>query len=286
MSKNTMISIARVKNFDVSELLKYIVLFLITAIVIVPWMIIVLSSFKTLPEIGQLKPLSLPHTLYLGNYVSTFKKAKILLALANTYTIASVSVVINVILGAMTSYIITRFDFKGKRIVMALFLIAMVIPFYTIEVARFSLIKDMGLYNTLFAPILIYIGADMMQIFVYKQFIDKVSVSLDESAMIEGASYLTIFLRVIFPLILPAAATLAIIKFVDITNDMYIPYLYIPSDKFRTLSTALMLYAGDRTIDWASLSACIIWVMIPTLTVYLFFQKYILAGITAGAVKE
>lgn len=130
----------------------------------------------------------------------------------------------------------------------------------------------MGLYNTLFAPILIYIGADMMQIFVYKQFIDKISVSLDESAMMEGASYLTIFLKVIFPLILPAASTLAIIKFVDITNDMYIPYLYIPSDQYRTLSTALMLYAGDRSVDWASLSACIIWNMIPTLTAFLLYM--------------
>ena len=104
--------------------------------------------------------------------------------------------------------------------------------------------------------------------------------------MIEGASYLTIFFKIILPLIRPAIATLAIIKFVDITNDMYIPYLYIPSDKFRTLSTALMTYSGDRSVDWASLSACIIWVMIPTLTAYLFFQKYILAGITAGSVKE
>lgn len=286
MSNNTNI-FARVKRkFGGYELIKYVVLSIITAIVIIPWLIILLSAFKTLPEIGQLKPLSLPNTLYLDNFISTFEKAKILLALANTYTIASISVIINVVLGAMVSYIITRFDFAGKRLVMSLFLVAMVIPFYTIEVARFSLIKDIGLYNTLFAPILIYIGADMMQIFVYKQFIDKVSVSLDESAMIEGASYLTIFIKVIFPLIIPAAATLAIIKFVDITNDMYIPYLYIPSDKFRTLSTALMLYAGDRTIDWASLSACIIWVMMPTLVIYLFFQKYILAGITAGAVKE
>jgi multiple sugar transport system permease protein len=286
MSYNTKSNAIGIKRFHLNQLLKYVVLIIITMIVIVPLMIIVLSAFKTLPEISQMKPLSLPKKLYLGNFIETFKKAKIILALTNTFIIAGISVVINVFLGAMTSYIISRFDFKGKKIVMALFLVAMIIPFYTIEVARFGLIRDIHLYNTLFAPILIYIGADMMQIFVYKQYIDKVSVSLDESAMIEGASYITIFFKVIFPLVIPAAATLAIIKFVDITNDMYIPYLYIPSDKFRTLSTALMLFAGDRSIDWGSISACIIWVMIPTLTVYLFFQKYILAGITAGAVKE
>lgn len=273
-------------KFGQTGFFQYLVMGVITLIVFVPLLIIVLASLKTLPEISQMTPLALPHSFYLGNFRETFVKAKIILSLFNSLTIALSSVIINALMGAMAAFIIARFDFKFKKVVLGMFLVAMVIPFYTVEVARFQLIKEMGLYNTLYAPILIYIGADMMQIFLYKQYIDKISVSLDESAMLDGASYFKIFSKIVFPLIMPAVATLAIIKFVDITNDMYIPYLYIPSDKFRTLTTTLMTFAGDRSVNWASISACIIWILIPTLLVYFSFQKYILKGITAGSIKE
>lgn len=265
---------------------QYLVMGFITLVVFLPLLIIVLASLKTLPEISQMTPWALPQSFYLGNFAETFVKAKIVLSLINSLIIALSSVIINAVIGAMAAFILARFDFKFKNMVLGMFLVAMVIPFYTVEIARFQLIKSMGLYNTLVAPILIYIGADMMQIFVYKQYMDKISVSLDESAMLDGASYLRIFTGIIFPLIIPAVATLAIIKFVDITNDMYIPYLYIPSDKFRTLTTTLMTFAGDRSVNWASISACIIWILIPTLLVYFSFQKYILEGITAGSIKE
>jgi multiple sugar transport system permease protein len=273
-------------KFGQAGFFQYLVMGLIILIIFVPLLIIVLASMKTLPEISQMTPLVLPHSFYLGNFAETFVKAKIILSLVNSFTIALSSVIINAFIGAMAAFILARFDFKFKKIVYGMFLVAMIIPYYTVEVARFQLIKSMGLYNTLYAPILIYIGADMMQIFVYKQYMDKISVSLDESAMLDGASYLKIFTKIIFPLIIPAVATLAIIKFVDITNDMYIPYLYIPSDKYRTLTTTLMTFAGDRSVNWASISACIIWILIPTLLVYFSFQKYILKGITAGSIKE
>ena len=86
---------------------------------------------------------------------------------------------------------------------MGIFLAAMIVPFTTIEVARFSIVNNLGLYNALWAPILIYVGADLMQIFVYKQFIDKIPESLDESAMLDGVSYFTIFIRIIIPLVIP-----------------------------------------------------------------------------------
>ena len=186
----------------------------------------------------------------------------------------------------MVSYILARFEFKFKKVILSSFMVAMIIPFTTIEVARFTIIKNLGLFNTYWAPILIYVGADLIQIYVYKQFIDKIPVSLDESAMIDGASYFTIFTRIIFPLVVPASLTIAIIKFVEISNDMYTPYLYIPSDSLRTLTTALMIFQGERTLDWGKLSAGVIVIMAPSLMIYFAFQKYIFAGLVTGASKE
>lgn len=284
------ISTARIvskrRKLRIATIVQYLILFLLVAIVLVPLSIIVLSAFKTQSEIAQGTVFAFPQTLNIGNFVDSFKKAKILLALKNTFIITGTSVILNVIIGGMVSYIIARFDFRAKKLVIGVFLVAMIIPFTTIEVARFSIIKNLGLYNTLWAPILIYVGADIMQIFVYKQFIDKIPVSLDESAMLDGASYFTIFSKIIFPLVIPAALTVAIIKFVEISNDMYVPYLYIPSDKFRTLSTTLMIFQGDRSLDWGNLSAGMILVIVPSLVIYFVFQKYIFSGLVSGASKE
>jgi raffinose/stachyose/melibiose transport system permease protein len=104
--------------------------------------------------------------------------------------------------------------------------------------------------------------------------------------MIDGCTYFGIFFKIIFPLLLPATSTLTIIKAVDIMNDMYIPYLYMPSGKLRTMTTTLMDFSSARAGAWELLSAAIIIVMLPTVIIYLIFQKLIFAGIVAGAVKE
>ncbi len=273
-------------KFDASIIVKYLILLVLAAIVLVPLSVLVLSAFKTRIELTRYPLFSLPHSFMLDNFIEVYKKAEIPLALKNTAIITCTSVALNVILGAMVSYILARFEFRSKKIVLSSFMVAMIIPFTTIEVARFSIINSLGLFNTYWAPILIYVGADLIQIFVYKQFIDNIPVSLDESAMMDGASYITIFTRIIFPLVVPASLTIAIIKFVDISNDMYTPYLYIPSDSLRTLTTALMIFQGERTLDWGKLSSGVILIMAPPLILYFIFQKRIFAGLVTGASKE
>ena len=130
------------------------------------------------------------------------------------------------------------------------------------------------------------IAANLMQLYIYRQFISGISVSLDESAMLDGCGYFRIFAQIIFPLLTPATATLVIIKTVSIVNDMYIPYLYMPKNQNKTLTTFLMRYAGAQQNSWPLLAAGIIVVALPTVLLYVFFQKYIIEGITAGAVKE
>jgi raffinose/stachyose/melibiose transport system permease protein len=195
------------------------------------------------------------------------------------------TVVVNVILSSMVAYSLSRFEFKLKKVYFLFFSLAMLVPGFIAEITRFGIIGKLGLYDTLFAPMIIYISTDILQIYVYKQFIDQIPYSLDESARMDGCSYFTIYWKIIFPLILPATATLIILKSVDILNDMYTPYLYMPSAENVTLTTMLMNYVG-RSGSWAKLSAAIVLVMLPTIVMYLIFKKKILSGIVAGAVKE
>lgn len=204
----------------------------------------------------------------------------------NTGIILVVSIVFNVMLGTITAFIMERFAFRGKKIVVALFFAGMLIPTFVTEIARFKIINGMQLYNTLGAPIIIYVASDLMQLYIYRQFISNISVALDESALLDGCGYFSLFMRIIFPLLAPATATIIIIKAINIINDMYVPYLYMPKNSLRTFTTFLMNFANAQQGSWQKLAAGIILIMLPTILIYLFFQKYILAGVAAGAVKE
>ena len=174
---------------------------------------------------------------------------------------------------------------------MALFFLGMLIPTFVTEIARFQTIQKLHLYNTLGAPIIIYVASDLMQLYIYRQFISGISVALDEAALLDGCSYFGLFVKIIFPLLTPATATVCIIKAISImmpSKPISVPhtYLYMPKNKLRTLTTFLMDYANAQLGSWQTLAAGIIVIMIPTVILYLFFQKYILAGVAAGAVKE
>lgn len=227
-----------------------------------------------------------PEDITLENYKEVFGNKYLLIGFKNTLIIMAVSIFFNVLLGTITAYIIERFEFRFKKAIAGLFFIGMLVPTFVTEIARFKIINGIGLYNTLGAPIVIYVASDLMQLYIYRQFLSTLPVSLDESALLDGCSYFQLFARIIFPLLAPATATVAIIKAITIINDMYIPYLYMPKSKLRTLTTFLMDYANAQQGSWQTLAAGIIVVMLPTILVYLFFQRYILAGVAAGAVKE
>ncbi|QTH41151.1 carbohydrate ABC transporter permease [Cohnella sp. LGH] len=264
----------------------YALFIAISSVVLFPIAINFFTAFKTSADLLDSSPLSLPKQWNFDNLQNAFHNGNMLTGFKNTAILVAVSVVFNTVLGAMTAYVLNRFDFRLKALIMGMFVVAMVVPFYTTEVSRFQIIKELGLYDSLGAPLLIYAGTDLLQIFIYLQFIEKISSQLDESAMIDGASYIKIFTRIVFPLLLPASVTLGIIKAVDIMNDMYIPYLYMPSRDLQTLSTSLMTFVGQRASDYELLSAAILIVLLPTTLMYLFMQRYVFTGITAGAVKE
>ena len=266
---------------------KYAVSLILVLMVFLPLLVTIISSLKIPGSLDAQSPLWISaRDMTLNNYLSVFKERYLVRAFTNTIKIIAVSIFFNVLVGSITAYCLERFEFRFKKIIYILFYLAMMVPTNIVEIARFQVIRGMGLYNTLGAPIVIYIAANLMQLYIYRQFISGISVSLDESAMLDGCGYFRIFAQIIFPLLTPATATLVIIKTVSIVNDMYIPYLYMPKNKLRTLTTFLMDYANAQRGSWQQLAAGIIIVMLPTICIYLFFQRYILAGIAAGAVKE
>lgn len=270
------------------QILKQLICLCMVIVVIVPILLTLFAALKTRGDMAMTSPLLLPSfdRITLENFQKVLQDKYLLIGFKNTGIIMVVSLIFNVMFGTITAFVIERFEFRGKKIVVGLFFMGMLIPTFVTEIARFQIIQGLHLYNTLGAPIIIYVASDLMQLYIYRQFISGLSVALDEAALLDGCSYFGLFTRIILPLLAPATATVCIIKAINIINDMYIPYLYMPKNKLRTLTTFLMNYANAQQGSWQTLAAGIIVIMIPTILIYLFFQKYILAGVAAGAVKE
>lgn len=277
----------RVRGITKNIIMQAICLFMVV-VVILPILLTLFASLKSGADMVNTSPLALPplERITFSNFERVLSDRNLYVGLRNTVVILAISLVFNVAFGTVTAYIIERFNFRFKGFVVSLFFLGMLIPTFVTEISRFKIISGLGLYNTLAAPIVIYVASDLMQLYIYRQFISKISVSLDESAILDGCSYWGLFVRIIFPLLKPATATVCIIKSITIINDMYIPYLYMPKTKLRTLTTYLMNYANAQQGSWQTLAAGIIVIMLPTVLLYIFFQNYILAGVVAGAVKE
>jgi multiple sugar transport system permease protein len=265
----------------------YLSLAAASLVVLVPLAVVFLTSLKTSREVSEGGgAFRLPGDwLNWSNYVTAFRDGHMLTAFGNTAFILLFSITGTVIIGSMTAYAIDRFTFRGKKLVMGLFLVATLVPGVTTQVATFQVVNSFGLFDSRWAPILLYMGTDIVSIYIFLQFIRSIPVSLDEAARLDGANALTIYWRIIFPLLRPAIATVVIIKGITVYNDFYIPFLYMPSENLGTMSTALFRFKGPFGAHWEDISAGAILVIVPTFVVFLFLQRYIYNGFARGATK-
>ncbi|MGC4945501.1 carbohydrate ABC transporter permease [Streptomyces sp. DT224] len=270
----------------IGQSLVYLSLVVASLVVVLPLAVVFLTSLKTSSEATDGGALSLPGDwLNFDNYATAFSDGQMLTAFGNTAFILLFSITGTVLIGSMTAYAIDRFHFRAKKLVMALFLIATLVPGVTTQVATFQVVNSFGLFDTRWAPILLYMGTDIVSIYIFLQFIRGIPVSLDEAARLDGANSFTIYRKIIFPLLKPAIATVVIIKGITVYNDFYIPFLYMPSPELGTVSTALFRFKGPFGAHWENISAGAVLVIIPTLIAFLFLQRYIYNGFAQGATK-
>jgi ABC-type glycerol-3-phosphate transport system permease component len=264
---------------------KYSSLVIGCLIATVPLVVIVMASLKTGSEFRESGPFELPRSLNLDNYRTAFEDGRMVSAFRNTTFIWVISVVGTILIGSMSAYAIDRFEFRAKRLVVFLFLLATLVPPVTTQVATFQVIDSLELVNTRWSAIVLFTGTDIISIYIFLQFMRGIPRELDEAALLDGASYLTIYRKVIFPLLKPAIATVTIIKGVAIYNEFYIPFLYMPGQDLGVISTSLFRFKGPYGTQWEIISAGVMITIIPTLIVFLALQRYIYNGFTSGAVK-
>ncbi|GIH99970.1 carbohydrate ABC transporter permease [Planobispora takensis] len=270
-----------------ATVLKYLSLVAASVVVLLPLGVVLLTSLKTSDELARGGgPLSMPDDwLNFANYVTAFEKGQMAEAAFNTFVILIVSITGTVFIGSAAAYAIDRFSFRFKKLVVAMFLFATLVPSITTQVTTFQVVNQLGLFNTRLAPIMLYLGTDIVAIYIFLQFIRSIPVSVDEAARMDGASALTVYWKIILPLLKPAIATVVIVKGIAVYNDFYIPFLYMPDQNLGTVSTSLFRFKGPFGAHWENISAGTILVIVPTLAIFLMLQRFIYNGLTQGAAK-
>lgn len=266
--------------------LKYVILVIACLVVLVPLVVVFFGSFKNNQEFLSSNVFALPERFEWNNYKTAFIDGKVLLGLRNTTIIILISCTGTVIIGSMTAYVLQRFKTVFGKVLKAAFLLATLFPAISMQVTVYRIMNSFGFVGHMTAPIILYIGTDIISIYIFMQFLDNISYSLDESAIIDGANYFTVFFRIILPLLRPAIATVLIIKVISIYNDFYTPQLYMPSDELSVVSTSLYRFMGPYGAKWEIIFAGIVICIIPTLVIFLSLQKQIYAGLVNGSVKE
>ncbi|WP_338895539.1 carbohydrate ABC transporter permease [Streptomyces sp. TG1A-60] len=271
----------------VARTLTYLSLVGASVVVLLPLLVVLLTSLKTEEQMADDSgALTLPdNPLNLANYATAFRDGEMLAAFGNTAFILAFAITGTVLIGSMAAYAIDRFTFRFRKLVVALFLVATLVPGVTTQVATFQIVDSFGMFDTLWAPIALYTGTDIVSIYIFLQFVRSIPISLDESARLDGANAFTIYRKIIFPLLKPAVATVVIVKGITVYNDFYIPFLYMPSDDLGVISTSLFRFKGPFGAHWETISAGAVLVILPTLIVFLALQRFIYNGFTRGATK-
>ncbi len=262
-----------------------VIMIAIAVVFCIPLYSVIVISFKTSRELIY-TPLALPESFYLENFFSAWEKLNLGTVYKNSIIVSMGAVVFRVLFAAMASFTLAKHKNKFNRFLYLLFLSGMMIPIYTVLVPLLRLIKDLGLINSHFGLIVVYIAMGMpFAIFMLTGFVKSIPNELIEAGIIDGCSVYRIFWVIVFPLIKPAVTTLFILDFLGVWNDFLLPMLTLSSNALKTVPVAMYNFYGEYGSRWEMTFAGYSLAIIPVLIICLLLQKNIVNGIMVGAVK-
>lgn len=265
---------------------KYFSVVFFSFIAILPIVSCVITAFKTDAEYQSTNVMTPPESwLNFQNFIDAINKADMVKAFVNSAIVVVVVVAGSVMIGSMLAYVLNRFTFPGNGLIRNLFLFATLLPGIAMQVSTYQLMYQLKFINHLYGYIILMMGTDVISIYIFIQFFENISTSLDESAYMDGASYLTIFFKILFPLLKPAIVTCMILKGVGVYNEYYSAQLYLVDKKIQTVAMSLYTFTGPLGSKYNLICAGVIITLLPALIIFIAFQKQIYSGLTAGAVK-
>ncbi|RBW69754.1 carbohydrate ABC transporter permease [Bacillus taeanensis] len=278
----------KTKNISSKKMLIRFSIYLILLVHLVftgyPFVWMFLSSFKFDSEYFS-NPWGLPSEWHIENFITAWNEG-ISSYLFNSIYITLFSVIGLLIVSTCIAYYLAIRPFKGSKVLLGMFFLAMLIPIHSTLIPLFNMANKIGVYDTFWALFFPYIGFNLpVAVFLAYGFFKQIPKELEEAAVMDGCNIYQIFFKIYLPLSKPILATVTILSFFSIMNDFIFPLVMISDDSLKTLPIGLMMFKGSFSASYSLISAALVITTAPIIILYMFLQKYIQSGVVAGSVK-
>ncbi len=269
----------------ITDIIIYTALTILLLFWLFPLLMALMNSFKTNRELLT-NVMAFPATLNLDNYFRTFEKMHYLRSFLNTLLLTTLGVGMMIVFSAMAGWRLCRTKTRLSRIIFALFVFSMLIPFSSIMIPLYRVILALQIKNSLIGLSFVYAGFGVsMAIFLYHGFIKGIPFELEEAAAMDGCSRWKIFYKIILPMLKPVTVAIGISNVLWVWNDFLLPLITLSDNKKYSLLLSTNILFGQYSSDWSAILSALILSAIPVIIFYAVFQKQILKGIGEGAVK-
>lgn len=266
-------------------ILKWIVIIFFALYTLFPLIWLFITSLKTNAEYFD-SPFSLPAVPQFANYVNAITQANLGQMVFNSVTVAIIATVINVLAAAMASYAISRFNFKGREILFALFSAGIMVPLNAMMVPYYTIFSKVGLLDSLNSLRILYAAIGIpTSTFIVRGFMDSFPLEIEEAAYVDGCGFFGRFFKIVLPLTKTGLVTAATFQFITCWNEFVYANLLTSSPTKKTIQIGIRYFTNQFTTDYVSMYAAIIVAIVPSIVIYMLFQEQIISGLTAGAVK-
>ena len=269
------------KPIDWPRIGAYVVVLALAVVYLGPLLMLVNTAFLTTAEFNR-SPMTLPSSISLDNFFEAWDRASFARYLLNSVIYVVVSTTVFVITGTFLSVAIARRFVRGGGLMFTLFLIALFLP--PALIPQFQLILRLGLFNNPVGYIMLFV-VNPIGIVILVNYIRTIPIELDEAAAIEGAGYLRYVFQIVMPLAKPAIATVAVLHSIGIWNELILPTIYLTSEEYYPVTRGLIAFQGVYGNNWPLLAAGVMMIALPMVIFFIFAQRFIIGGVTAGAVK-
>jgi len=265
---------------------KLIGLSLVAMIVIFPFANLVMNSLKSDAEfIGN--PAGWPEHIALANYAEVFVKGRIINAAVTSIAITFTSVIIGLAISSLAAFAITKMGLKHGGALKILFLLPLLLSVQVVVLPIFLIYARLGLVNTYTGAILIYVAHGLpLGILILANFLESVPNELCDAAKMDGASPFQVYHLVALPLLKTPLTTVAILNGLGIWNDFFVPFIFFPKGDIETLPLSILHFVQNYGVRWTMVFADVVYIVAPVLLFYIILQRYVVGGVTAGALVE
>lgn len=267
---------------------KYLILLIILIFLMFPLYWVLMTSFKTNMEAYRFPPTMIPEAPNLNSYISLFTEDNFFFTYyKNNFIVAGATALVTLVLAIMSGYALSRFKIGWNKWIVAAFLSAQMFPIVSRMISLYGLLGKIHLINTRTGLILALIAAMLpFAVTLMSSFFDGIPRELEEAAIVDGAGRIQTLLRIIIPLVKPGMVAVGIYSFLMTWDDYLHAVTLIQNDELRTLSAGVALrYLGELSYDWSKVNTISVVGILPIMLLFFFFQKYMIKGLVAGAVK-